>query len=57
MTLESVSRSLSTLKNTRVIALVGIDAVSILDQKKLRHIAKSDEPSGVNRPRCWKPKT
>jgi CRP/FNR family transcriptional regulator len=40
MTPETVSRSLATLKNMRLIALVGIDAVSILDDKRLQQIAK-----------------
>jgi CRP/FNR family transcriptional regulator len=40
MTLETVSRSLTTLKNMRLMALVGIDAVSILDEKRLRQVAK-----------------
>jgi CRP/FNR family transcriptional regulator len=40
MTPETVSRSLAKLKNMRLIALVGIDAVSILDDKRLQQIAK-----------------
>ena len=40
MTLETVSRALGTLKDMRLIALVGIDAVIILDKKRLLQVAK-----------------
>lgn len=40
LTLETVSRSFSRLRDQRVIALVGGDAVAILDEARLAHIAK-----------------
>ena len=40
LTLETVSRSFSKLRDMRVIALVGGDAVAILDEDKLSDIAK-----------------
>jgi CRP/FNR family transcriptional regulator len=42
MRLETVSRSFTALKNDRVIALVGIDAVSILDRRRLAAFARLD---------------
>ena len=40
LTLETVSRSFSRLRDMRLIALVGGDAVAILDEDKLSNIAK-----------------
>ncbi|MBN9086547.1 MAG: Crp/Fnr family transcriptional regulator [Reyranella sp.] len=40
LTLETVSRSFSRLRDMRLIALVGGDAVAILDEDRLSHIAK-----------------
>ena len=40
LTLETVSRSFSKLRDMRVIALVGGDAVAILDEDRLADIAK-----------------
>lgn len=40
--LETVSRSFTALKNNRLIALVGSDAVSILDRRRLAQFASLD---------------
>lgn len=42
MRLETVSRSFTALKNNRLIALVGNDAVSILDRRRLAEFATLD---------------
>jgi CRP/FNR family transcriptional regulator len=40
LTLETVSRSFSKLRDLEVIALVGVDSVAILNEKRLTDIAK-----------------
>lgn len=44
MSIETVSRSITKLRNRKVIALAGSDDVVILDPDKLRSIAKIDDP-------------
>jgi len=39
LTLETVSRSFTRLRHLRILALVGTDAVAILDRKRLHALA------------------
>jgi CRP-like cAMP-binding protein len=41
LTLETVSRSFTKLRQLRILALVGTDAVAVLDQKRLRALAQT----------------
>ena len=44
LTLETVSRSFTKLRNLHIVALVGADAVAILDRKRLCALAQTSHP-------------